>query len=108
MSLNFDKETNIAVKSDFCQKQKKATKLDQKKIEPSSLLQFSTSRGNIHEEQSFNLIPRSKEFRILSFVLVENILKQKQHSDAEKTPIVKELCSRSHNFVIKTQKFFWC
>ena len=107
MSLKFDKGTNIAVKSDFCQKQKNATKL-YKKIEPSSLLQFSTSHENIHGEQSFKLTPRAKEFRILSCVSLENIFKQKQHSDVEKTPIDKELCCRSNNFVIKTQTFFWC
>jgi len=54
-----------------------------KKIEPSSLLQFSATRETIDGEESFNLIPRTKEFRILSCVSLENISKQKQHSDVE-------------------------
>ena len=80
----------------------------QKKIELDRLLHFSTSHANIHGEQSFNLTPRAKEFRILSYASLENISKQKQHLDVEKTLICKELCYRSNNFVIKKQTFFWC
>ena len=56
----------------------------QKKIERDRLLHFSTSQENIHGEQSFNLNPRGKEFRILSYASLGNIWKQKQHPDVEK------------------------
>ena len=105
MSLNFDKVTNIAVKSDFCQKQKNATKL-YKKIEPSSLLQFSTSHGNIRGEQSFNLIPRAKEFRILSCVSLENISKQNNTQMLKKHQLIKNYAAEATILSSKRKHFF--
>ena len=80
----------------------------QKKIERDRLLHFSTSQENIHGKQSLNLNPCGKKFRILSYASLENLSKQKQHPDVEKTLSCKELCCRSNNFVIKKQTFFWC
>ena len=72
-----------------------------KKFDSGKVLQYWRSHQEFWLENLFNLIPLRKEFRILFYASLENISKQKQHSDVEKSLVFKELCNRSNFFVIK-------